>query len=178
MWLGDLTTVGAALGSCNIELSLTTGSFQATVLVGRSGSVPLLESGGQVMVGGCWSVRKKKKNEHDVRMQACWKLKRKRNRLSRTLLLFHESALYSPWGWGRGEGVEGGDSSVYISVTAMLVVRIENRPLVLHKVFQDIPFKMQIISLWFVWAWALTHCQLPATSTLSGLKITIAPKSS
>lgn len=50
--LGDLTTVGAALGSCNSELSLTTGLFQVTVLVGRSGSVPLLTSGGQVMVGG------------------------------------------------------------------------------------------------------------------------------
>ena len=50
--LGDLTTVGAALGSCNSELSLTTGSFQVTVLVGRSGSVLLLTSGGQVMVGG------------------------------------------------------------------------------------------------------------------------------
>lgn len=53
--LGDLTTVGAALGSCSSELSLTTGSLQVTVLVGRSGSVPPLTFGGHVMIGGCWS---------------------------------------------------------------------------------------------------------------------------
>ena len=57
------------------------------------------------------------------------------DRLSGTLLLFHESSLYFPWGWGRERG--GGESSVYISVTALLVVRIK---LVLHKVFHDIAF--------------------------------------
>ena len=55
--LGDLTTVGAAFGSCNSELSLTTGSLQVTVLVGRSGSVPSFTSDGHVMTGGCLSVR-------------------------------------------------------------------------------------------------------------------------
>lgn len=52
MLLGDLTTVGLALGSCNSELSLTTGSLQVTVLVGRSGSVSLFTSAGHVMMGG------------------------------------------------------------------------------------------------------------------------------
>ena len=56
--LGDLTTVGAALGSYNSELSLTTGSLQVTVKVDRSGSVPLLTSVGHVIIGGWTSKRK------------------------------------------------------------------------------------------------------------------------
>ena len=55
--LGDLTTVGAALGSCNSELSVTTGLFQVTVKAGRSGSVPLFTSGGHVMDGGWLSLK-------------------------------------------------------------------------------------------------------------------------
>ena len=53
---GDLVTVGAAFGSCNSALSLTTGSLQVTLRVALSGSVPLFASGGQVMYGGCRSV--------------------------------------------------------------------------------------------------------------------------
>ena len=56
MMSGDLVTVGAAFGSCNSALSLTTGSLQVTLRVARSGSVPLFTSGGQVMDGGCRSI--------------------------------------------------------------------------------------------------------------------------
>ena len=58
--MSDLTTVGVANGSCNSELSLTTGALQVTVLVGRSGSVPLYISAGHVIRGGWLSKGKYK----------------------------------------------------------------------------------------------------------------------